>query len=87
MKQIYIKKNIREGSFGKVYIIEELETNLIFAAKVLNQENITRSRNDQINIVREINNSAGMNHPSIVKFIGYSKTSFDQTPGYAIISE
>ena len=71
------KKKIGKGSFGKVYIVEEKSTKQIYAAKVALKKISKNSPKDMLNISREVNIIAKLQHPSILQFIGYSQDDFD----------
>lgn len=78
---------INEGSFGKVYKVIEKETGKVFAAKI-SQNNVDDDQKSLlINLKREIGIMSQLNHPSILKFIGYSPIDFDNEPKPVIISE
>lgn len=78
------KQEVGSGSFGVVYIVEEIESKQIYAAKILKNPNETESIEKAVNISREINISSSLNHPSILKYIGYS---YDDSKNPVIISE
>lgn len=87
LNEFYQKEKIGEGQYGKVYLVQHKKTCEFFAAKILNIQNDSQSKEEMISLSHEVNNNAGMNHPSIIKFIGYSPTNFNQEPQPVIISE
>ncbi|KAK8884818.1 hypothetical protein M9Y10_043938 [Tritrichomonas musculus] len=78
---------IGQGSFGKVFKVVQKDTNNIYAAKI---SSIPLSEDDNslnLNLQREVNIIAQLNHPSVLKFIGYSPINFNQNPKRVIITE
>ena len=68
------------GSFSDVYTIKNKETNEIFVAKILKAKN-------QENFLKEVNILSQLNHPSIMKFIGFSPIDFDSNQNPVIVTE
>lgn len=82
-----VQKQIGEGSFGKVFIVKEKKTGKLYAAKI-SFEKINESSEDTIlNLSREVNIIAKLNHPSIIKFIGFSPINFRKKPKPVILTE
>ena len=77
---------IGEGSFGKVYLTKEKKTGNIYAAKVL-ITSITNNSKMMRDISREINTILKVHHPSIIRFIGYSPTNFENESKPVIITD
>lgn len=78
----YAKKvKIGEGSFYKVYKVIDNDTNSVYAAK------ITIDKKNQENSFRQYRIISTLNHPSIIKYIGYSPVDFKNKPKSTIISE
>lgn len=79
---------IGQGSFSKVYKIKNKFTNEILAAKKLNDIS-TNEENDKdyIIILREIKISLKLNHPSILKFYGFSPIDFKNRSNIIIFDE
>lgn len=78
---------IGQGSLGKVFKVVQKNTNNIYAAKI---SSIPLSEDDNslnLNLQREVNIIAQLNHPSVLKFIGYSPINFNQNPKPVIITE
>ena len=78
---------IDEGQFGEVYRIKEIETGQIYAAKILFSPVSVNSQEDMLNFSREVNINASIDHPTVLKFIGYSPNNFENKPFPVIISE
>ncbi|KAK8888432.1 hypothetical protein M9Y10_039502 [Tritrichomonas musculus] len=81
------KKKIGKGSFGKVYLVEEKTTNQIYAAKIALKKIDKNSSKEMLNISREVNIISKLQHPSILKFIGYSPVDFHNKSKPVIITE
>ena len=78
-----------KGSFGKVYRVKNIDTGDIYAAKVLYDENDFEEEEEEelIFLYREIKILSALNHPSIIKFIGYSPTDFQGLSKLTILTE
>ena len=72
LERFFKKELLGKGAFGDVYLVEDKDTNEKYAAKILNQNMNLNSRDDMIRLIREVNINAGLNHPAILKFIGYN---------------
>ncbi|KAK8876526.1 hypothetical protein M9Y10_006742 [Tritrichomonas musculus] len=84
----YIKQNcIGSGSFGKVYKVKDKRTGRIYAAKISKKEINDDSSDLKTNISREVNIMSKIDHPSILKFIGYSPVNFKRQPKPVIVTE
>ena len=85
---IYEKQEILgEGSFGKVFKVKDKMTGEIFAAKI-SLTKISKNDKQQItNIEREVNIMAQLNHPSILKFIGFNRRDLNNKSKPVIITE
>ena len=67
------KEKIGGDTYGEVFKVIYKNTNEQYAAKIsLYEENL--------DLTREINNLAAIDHPSILKFIGYSPVNFYGEP-------
>lgn len=88
LNQFEIIEKIGEGAFGEVFKVKRIETGDICAAKVSKNPIEADEPEDSIrNLVREVNILSKLNHPSIVKFIGYSFTDFEGKPKPVIITD
>ena len=67
-------RQISNGSFGKVYKVQNKENGLYYAAKVIECGDNPKSCEKMID--REIGILIYSQHPTIIKFIGYSKLDF-----------
>ena len=81
------QSKLGEGGFGEVYKVKEKDTGSFYAAKISLKEINENSTSAMISLSREININAKLNHPSILKFVGYSSTNFEGEPKPVIISE
>ncbi|KAK8847912.1 hypothetical protein M9Y10_018960 [Tritrichomonas musculus] len=81
--QTYIGK----GSFAKVYKVEDKETGEIFAAKISLNKLTEEQKQLMTNLKREIGIMSQLEHPSILKFKGYSPIDFKNESYPVIITE
>lgn len=81
------KQLICKSEFSKIYKIKNKKNNEIYSAKVdiLNMNKLTKK--DIVSISQEINILSKLNHPSIIKFFGYSPVDFKNGPKPVIITE
>ncbi|KAK8871873.1 hypothetical protein M9Y10_007618 [Tritrichomonas musculus] len=70
------KSKIGGGSFAKAFTVIDKNTKEIFAAKILRFDVNQISRDEMIGLSNEVNIMSKLNHPSIIKFIGYSPVDF-----------
>lgn len=68
-------KPIGKGSFGIVFLIKKIETGKLYAAKVLNLQINSISKEEIISLSHEVNISAGINHLIHVKSLKSKITS------------
>lgn len=82
-------ERIGSGSFAVVYKVYDKEENKIYAAKISNDEtNLSSIKSEEsILLFREVNLLASLNHPAIIKFIGFNLVSFKNMPNPIIITE
>lgn len=84
-----IMYSIGSGSFSNVYLVKNKRNCKYYAAKVslfmVDEEN--KDYKETQALFREINLMSLLDHPSILKFIGYSQTDFDGDPTPTIITE
>ena len=84
----YILQNkIGSGSYGKVYKVKEKKTGLIYAAKIAIEELDENYISDIKTLSREINIISKLNHPSVLRFIGFSPFNFKKKKRPVIITE
>lgn len=84
-----IISQIGGGSFSKIYRVRDLSNSQMYAAKmsILMIDNDTKNSKEALFFFREINIMSFINHPSIIKFIGYSPNNFENDPLPTIIME
>ncbi|KAK8897652.1 hypothetical protein M9Y10_015615 [Tritrichomonas musculus] len=87
LSQFTVKDKIGGGYFSQVSIIEDKDTKQIYAAKFFTKIPENKTQSDMLYVSREVNFGAGMNHPSIIKFIGYSPKNFENEDKPIIITE
>ena len=78
-------KRINKGGFGVVYKVEEKKTGENYAAKVIDCNDDEEKCESIIN--REVSIMLLAKHPTIIKFIGYSKVDFHDEKNVTIIME
>ena len=84
-----IATKIGEGGFSKVYRIRDLKTNKYYAAKISNFmiDEDTKDNPETLSLFREVNLMSLLNHTSVLQFIGYYSTNFEDDPLPTIITE
>lgn len=91
LNRLQVLDKIGEGQFGEVYKVKEKATGMIYAAKIsinfFEGDEIVTNIDEIRNIVREVNIISNLNHPSIVKFIGFNPKDFQEDPRPVIITE
>ena len=85
IKQFAKQKRINKGSFGFVYQIQDKKTGENYAAKIIDCDDDGDKCNEMVN--REVNIMLHTKHPTIIKFIGYSKVDFQGENNVTIIME
>ena len=78
-------KEISRGGFGVVYEAEEIETRNLYAAKFIFCKDDEAQFNKLID--REVKTMMRIQHPTIIKFVGYSPTDFDNARNILIFME
>lgn len=87
LHKYYKSKKIGEGSFSQVYKVGKLNSNYIFAAKIMNLKLDYLNEKDIIYFSREISILSSVNYPAIVNFVGYSKYNFKNEERPVILTE
>lgn len=76
---------LETGGYGTVYKVEEIATGKYYAAKVINcngnKAECRKMANNEILILEKVN------HPTIIKFIGYSKKDFKGNDNITLLLE
>lgn len=73
----YEKLNpIGEGGFGEVFELQNKKTGEIFAGKISLKMYDLNDPKDSLYIHREVETMCRLNHPSILRYHGFSKTNF-----------
>ena len=84
LKEFVKQELIGKGRFSEVVRIKQKSTKEIFAAKISLQK---VSKEISKNILSEVNIMKSLNHPAILKFIGYSSFDFEKNPKPTIVTE
>ncbi|KAK8897369.1 hypothetical protein M9Y10_015313 [Tritrichomonas musculus] len=81
--------SIGSGSFSEVFRVKDIDTGEIYAAKVINFniKDTSVNQDEKIFLLREINLLSSLNHPSILKFIGFSPTNLESKSYPTIITK
>ena len=84
-----IVKFLGEGTFGRVFTVKDRDSRKIYAAKIshLVFEEIDPASDQILFLFREIRIMSALDHPSIIKYIGYNPLNFEGEPFPTIISE
>lgn len=84
-----VQVKLDSGSFGKVYKVQNIETYEIYAAKIskLRIRKLKNNPDRLLFLFREIKIMSSLNHPSIIRYIGYSPKDFDGISKPTIITE
>ncbi|KAK8898360.1 hypothetical protein M9Y10_000645 [Tritrichomonas musculus] len=75
LENIQVVNKIGEGSYGIVYLVQEIETNRKFVAKETKIE--CQSPQDQKKFFNEVLAFSKVNNPAVLSFLGYSLKNFD----------
>ena len=78
-------KRINKGGFGTIYKVKDKKSGDFYAAKVIDCGDDQEECNKMID--REVGILLYSNHPTIIKFIGYSKLDFLEENNITIIME
>lgn len=87
LSKFEVNEHVGAGSFGTVYKVNDKETCDIYAAKVSIYDIDLCSKDIIINFEREVNIISELNHPSIMKFIGFNLLNFKYKRKPTIITE
>lgn len=78
-------EKIGSGSYGKVYLVREKETNKLFAAKVL-KNGFSSSENQKL-FFKEIIACSKIKHPAVLSLIGFNLMDFKNRPRPTLLTE
>ena len=87
LKNFDVKRRISAGAFGEVFLVIEKNTGRMCAAKVSLKKIEDNSINETRNLRRKIDIISRLNHPTVLKFIGFSYTNFLNERKPTIITE
>lgn len=80
-------RQIGKGVFGEVYLVKKKETQNTYAAKIIQSEATDKPQDVILYLSREVNITAGINHPAVLHLIGFSPTDFENNSNPVIITE
>ncbi|KAK8854132.1 hypothetical protein M9Y10_016686 [Tritrichomonas musculus] len=81
------KELIRKNEFSKTFKVIEKDTNNIYAAKISNIDISQFSNEQMLNIAIEFNSISQLNHPSILRFVGFSPRSYKNEAKPVVVTE
>lgn len=87
LKNYELLHKIGNGASSEVYKIKDNRTGEMYAAKISYKPLSSNSKEENINLNRELNIMAKINHPCIVNFIGFSPKNYHQEDRPVIITE
>lgn len=82
-----LQDKIGSGSFGQVFKVKDKNSGVVYAAKISHRPLEDSSDQEIRNLSREISILSKLNHPAIMKFIGFSSENFQHDPCPVIITE
>ena len=85
LKNYKVLQEIKRGGYGSVLQVQDQNTGEIYAAKVLNNHESSERYKKMVN--REISIMIRLQHPTIIKLIGYSLTDFKDSDNVTMIMQ
>ena len=76
-----------QGSFGAVFKIRHKESGELFAAKISSKYHDSNNDQEFINIESKMDELISLNHPSVIKYEGFSQHDFFGEPRPVIVME
>lgn len=76
LENFILQNKIGEGAFGKVYQVRNKISGQLLAAKISIDKIEDFSTETLVNLYREVNIISKLDHPSVLKFIGFSQNNF-----------
>ncbi|KAK8872217.1 hypothetical protein M9Y10_007982 [Tritrichomonas musculus] len=87
LENFILLNKIGEGGFGEVFLIINKDLETKYVAKISKIPLTEENEEFKLSLKREVNLLAQINHPNIVKFIGYSPIDFHEEEFPVIITE
>lgn len=87
LKKFEIKEESVKRRFYSVYNVLEKATGIVYSSERLKYKIQDSTFYELINFSREVNTISKLNHPSILRFIGYSPVDFNKQPKPMILTE
>ncbi|KAK8850271.1 hypothetical protein M9Y10_018399 [Tritrichomonas musculus] len=85
IKNFKIEHQIQSGGFGSIFSVQNIKTGDILAAKIINKQKDESQYKKMIN--REIGIMIRCQHPTIIKFVGYSLKDFNDQANVTIFMD
>lgn len=87
LQNYILQEKVGSGAFGNVFKVKDKTTGIIYAAKISKEAIESESTDLLLSLTREVNIISKLNHPTILKFIGFSGYNFKSKPKPVIITE
>lgn len=87
IKKFKTIKELRSGAFASINLVQDIRTKNIYAAKISKFLNNDEDEQTKTMINREIGIMMLFQHPSIIKFYGYSNTDMKGIPRFTILMD
>lgn len=87
LKEFELGELISKSDFSKTYKVTSKESRKTYSCKISKITMKKLSRDELINLSREVNIISQLNHPSFFKFIGYSPVDFKNKSRPVIVTE
>ena len=89
LKKFSITHLIGQGGFSNVHRVKDKKSGEFYTPKVSKfmVDEDTKETPEKLSLFHEVNLMPLLNHPSILKFIGYCPNNFDDDPCPTIITE
>lgn len=87
LNDFIMQNKIGEGAFGKVYQVKNKKTGQFCAAKISIEKTEDISRGSLLDLYREVSIISKLDHPAVLKFVGFSPNNFKGKSKPVIVTE